>query len=141
MVFRRSSHSPKILQVAHEYSEHPSAVLARLLEFGLRWPRDDEYFQDWDLIVAAVETEPPDGPIHRAKNPKTWHWYVPGYHEQVLQNELTAVANWQRGGGKGKRPKPATRPWDEKKTTRNISVAPMKTEDFEKWFKSRFAKE
>ncbi|MFJ3030945.1 hypothetical protein ACIP5Z_01710 [Rothia terrae] len=109
------------------------------MEFGLRWPGEWEYFTDWDYIIAACESEPADGPIHRAKNPKDWKWYVPGFHEQVLQIELLATANWQRAGGKGKKPKPAPRPWDKEKTQRSISVDPVNTEDFEKFYATRFA--
>jgi hypothetical protein len=116
-------------------------VVARLLEFGLRWPRADEECDWWDEMISAVETEPMDGPLHRARNPKDWHWYVPGYNEQVTLVELTATANWQRAGGKGIRPKPAKRPWDKKNTQRKIT--PDKgtdTDEYLKWLGGRFAK-
>lgn len=106
----------------------------------MRWPGEDEYCTDWDLIVAAVESEGPDGPIHRARRPDTWFWYVPGHHELVLQNELTANANWQRAGGKGQRPKPVKRPWDKKETERKITPAQASdTDEFLDWFEARFA--
>lgn len=115
-------------------------MLARLLEFGLRWPRRDALFVDWEPILAVIESEPADGPIHRAKNPKDWHWYVPGYHETVLINELTAVANWQRAGGKGARPKPVKRPWDKNQDRKITPEKAMDTDEFLKWFEGRFAK-
>lgn len=115
--------------------------MARLLELGLEWPRTDAEFVDWEPLIAAVETEPMDGPIHRAKNPKDWVWYVPGYNEQMMLVELTAVANWQRAGGKGQRPKPAKRPWDKKNTQRKITPGKAsETEGFLTWLEGRFAK-
>lgn len=112
-------------------------VLGRLLECGLSWPSMWET-PDWEVLIAAVESEPPGGPLHRDKDPHDWRWFVPGYHETVLQNELTAMANWQRAGGKGMRPKPAPRPWDKKKRTRKIEAREVPVAEFEEWFAGRF---
>lgn len=49
-----------------------------------------------------------DSAVHRALNPD-WLW---GLSEHLTAGVLDALhgANWQRGGGKGKRPKPVQRP-------------------------------
>ena len=41
--------------------------------------------------------------------------WTPGEHLQALQVDLTASGNWQRAGGKGKRPESVDRPADLKK--------------------------
>lgn len=63
-----------------------------------------------------MESEPPWGPISRAREPEDWYWWVPGYDELRRVMELLAVANAQRGGAKRhEMPEPATRPWEKKK--------------------------
>lgn len=89
------------------------------------WPGPDEV-PDWRALVEAIENEPPWGPLHRAREPRDWKWYVPGYDELVTLMELTRMGNVQRGGGKKQDlPKRIPRPWDktEKQLTATV-VAP-----------------
>lgn len=92
-------------------------------------------------MIAVIESEPLDGPLHRAWNPETWFWYVPGHDDLVTVKELTAIANWQRAGGKkSDRPKRQPRPWDEQKESRKITPdSAMDTDEFLSWFEDRFA--
>lgn len=48
-------------------------------------------------------------------------------HEYLLAGilDLLAGANWQRGGGKGSRPKPVKRPGDTKGETRYGKAVPI----------------
>lgn len=42
------------------------------------------------------------------------------HNEELLAAivDMIAIGNWQRGGGKGQKPKPVKRPYDEKKAKR-----------------------
>lgn len=98
----------------------------------------------WDDAIAAIETEPPWGPVHRAEKPDEWVWYVPGYDEILRLVELTNIANIQRGNqSQAERsafPKFIKRPWDKAKQVKKIATTKMKTEEFWQWFQTRVNK-
>ena len=112
---------------------------ARLLEVGLDWDSPRTGKASWANIIAAIESEPPWGPIQRATEPEKWFWYIPMFEGVQSIKEILAVANLQRGGDRAKLRsfKPAVRPWDEK--TRKIAAAPMSYDEAKKDFMSRFA--
>ena len=60
---------------------------------------------------------PPGCALHRAQDPEGWQWTPDTY---LLANlvDLAAAGNWQRGGGKGRRPKPLPRPGARPDATR-----------------------
>lgn len=59
---------------------------------------------------------PPDAATRRALDPENAGW---GITEQLMAASVDALrgANWQRGGGKGSRPKPVPRPGIRKART------------------------
>lgn len=52
---------------------------------------------------------PSDSAVHRKLFPKSW-WWTPDIDFAAAQLHSTQVGNWQRGGGKGPRPNPISRP-------------------------------
>lgn len=107
---------------------------ARLLECGLSW----ETITNWADALAAVETEPPWGPLHRAREPKNWFWYIPGFDDLVNISEMVTVANAQRSGMKrSQMPRRRERPWDKK--SRKIEAAVLPIEKVAGDFASRFS--
>lgn len=101
------------------------------MEFGLSWPRLDADYIDWEPLIAAVESEPFDGPIHRARNPDSWFWYSNEFQIQADMANALRVANWQRSGGKQhQKPELITPPWSEEK--KKLPGDRMDTDEFEK---------
>lgn len=87
------------------------------MECGIRWREvGDEY--DWGEAIAVLDSEPPWGPLSRARNPKTWVWYLPGFDQLQSAVELLQIGNVQRGNAsqtpKSKFPKRMRRPWDKR---------------------------
>lgn len=78
----------------------------------------------WADCWAIYVSLPPDSPLHRAKNPKDWHWYVreieflAGIYDAV--NHLAATVAKQPGVKKKDIPKPLVRPWDKVKEEQKI---------------------
>jgi len=99
----------------------------------LDWDKPRTGTSNWANIVAAIETDPLGGVIHRATDPDNWHWYVPGVDESRRVAELLIVANLQRAGDKARSKlqsfKPAKRPWDEQ--PKKLTMAKMTPEEFE----------
>jgi len=58
----------------------------------------------WDLVRFL----PPDSALSRVRDPAPL-WSPESYILAIVVDHL-ALANWQRGGGKGKKPKPLQRP-------------------------------
>lgn len=65
--------------------------------------------QPWRRLIALARQLPPSSPwVLRETNGES-AWQI---QEQLLALavDVLALANWQRGGGKGRRPKPIERP-------------------------------
>lgn len=76
----------------------------------------------WRHLGVLIRWLPPGSALHREMDPEGWGWDADTY---LLANliDIEQSALWQRGGGKGQRPKPFWRPpdptvrrvsWDEK---------------------------
>ncbi|MEX3609769.1 hypothetical protein VVR12_01815 [Rothia sp. LK2588] len=113
----RSHHHPKILGVYELHEEYPYAVEARLIQCGLRWDEAGTKRTTWGDILAVIETEPEDGPIHRARRPDSWHWHTLHYNQlQTIAEELATLITFtgnQSGAKARDLPHRAERPWDE----------------------------
>lgn len=72
-----------------------------------------------------VENLGVDSALYRARHPRTWRW---GLDIEFLSAILHVLqqANWQRGGGKGNKPKPVRRPTDTKTLDAKIPMAERK---------------
>lgn len=68
----------------------------------------------WRRLHVLVSQLPYDSQTSLSVNGGEILWK---HNEELLAAivDILAVANWQRGGGKGQRPKPVKRPHDEKK--------------------------
>lgn len=84
---------------------------------GLRWDEAGRKRNTWGDIIAVIESEPADGPIHRASKPEEWVWYTPHFDQLQTLTELIArlsvlVGN-QSGAKERDLPERAKRPWDK----------------------------
>jgi len=89
-----------------------------LLRIGLRL-RDIGDELTWLELRNFIEHADPSprSALHRAMHPQSW-WWTPeiDFYSAILMTLQSA--NWQRGGGKGPRPKQVTKPEDKAKTRR-----------------------
>jgi hypothetical protein len=65
----------------------------------------------WTDFRDFVSNLPPSGEsaLYRAQNPKSW-WWTPDMDFTAAVLVSLQWANWQRGGGRGEKPKPVKRP-------------------------------
>jgi len=77
----------------------------------------------WRRLGVLVRQLPPTSRLAREQHGDAVRW---GDTEHLLAGifDLLAGANWQRGGGKGQRPKPVKRPTDKKNETRYGTAMP-----------------
>ena len=66
----------------------------------------------WGDLRDIITHLPQDSALFRARHPQSW-WWTPEF--DLLSALITAIqwGNWQRGGGKGDKPKPIERPVDK----------------------------
>jgi len=110
--------------------EHAEAIEADLLERG--WHLYDIGDRlSWHELRVILENLPPNGTsaLYRARFPDDWWYDTP---TQIASAQLLALqgANWQRGGGKGSRPKlfEPTRPEPERKPAKVVPIDKIKDE-------------
>ena len=87
--------------------------------------------------MAVVKHVPQSSALHRAVSGTDAMW---GMTEHLLATIADALnmGNWQRGGGKGKRPGPIPRPGnDRKKTTKFGGGTTMTTAQAREWLDKR----
>lgn len=78
----------------------------------------------WPVLRDFLTHLPPTGEsaVFRAQHPQSW-WWTPEL--DFIGAVLTAIqwGNWQRGGGKGDKPKPVKRPKEKPKKVRPAMTA------------------
>lgn len=95
--------------------EHGEAIEYDLIALGLRRDWLGTPALSWrDLLVITRQT-PQGTALHRAVNGERSDWTLPVALLADIYDVLNA-ANWQRSGGKGRRPKPWPRPKDPSAT-------------------------
>lgn len=69
---------------------------------------------NWRDFRDFINNLPPSGDsaLYRSLYPKSWWWHPTFDFLSAILNALQ-WANWQRGGGRGERPKPIKRPREE----------------------------
>lgn len=78
----------------------------------------------WLDLKAAINFRRDDSALNRSVDPD-WRWTIPA-HLLAGISDILAGANWQRSGGKGKRPKPLERPGvGPKKKVHKVEAIPM----------------
>lgn len=87
------------------------AVERELIGLGLRlrWLADGTDRLSWRDFIVVVRECGNDSPIMRWHDPDGFGWGV-GEYLTVAAVDALHGANWQRSGGKGKRPEPMPRP-------------------------------
>jgi len=97
--------------------EFGEAIESDLIQVGLR-VRDIGYELTWPEFKAFINNlEPsPRSALYRAQYPKSW-WWTPEMDFLAAIAHAVQSANWQRGGGRGPRPKPMKRPKETRKQT------------------------
>lgn len=102
--------------------EHHEALEADLSQFhGLRLAQVGTRALSWRRFQALVRHLPPESALWRAMDsPRQWGW-----SEHMAAASLLALnaANWQRGGGKGAKPKPVRPPGSDRGASRRIGTA------------------
>jgi len=83
-----------------------------LIAAGLRWREIGTGRTNWADVRAVLMTLGPDSAVARAVDPDAHMWATQAMTNQLLAHtaDLLAIANWQRQGGKGSKPKPISRP-------------------------------
>jgi hypothetical protein len=82
---------------------------------GVRLADIGEQFTWLDLRDFVGNLPPsPDSAVYRAQYPKSW-WWTPEFDFLAATLNALQWANWQRGSGKGEKPKPVKRPKEQPK--------------------------
>ena len=108
--------------------DHAEAVEYDLIRLGLRLRDVGTAAFTWRDLWAIVSSSPRDSALKRSVRGHDW-----GQIDYLLASVVDALAgaNWQRGGGKGARPKPLTRPKPPK--AENASDG-LEVDDFKAWY-------
>jgi len=88
---------------------------------------------DWRALWVICSQSPPGSALARSVRGPAAQW---GVNERLLAGILHALhmANWQRGGGKGTKPKPITPPDEKAPGTQSFGSEPIKIRDFNEWW-------
>lgn len=113
--------------------DHWEALDYDLLTLGLDINRIGSPDLDWRRLKAVVRYLPPTSALHRSMYGAQAEW---GVTEHLLASAVDALrgANWQRSGGKGKRPEPIPRPGDEDKRKKRYGTASIPLEEAKAFF-------
>jgi len=82
----------------------------------------------WPDLRDFVSHLPPSGDsaLFRAQHPKSW-WWTPDIEFTAAVLTATQWGNWQRGGGRGDKPKPVKRPREKPRTA--VRADPQSADD------------
>lgn len=111
--------------------EHEEAIRYDLLVAGLTLDDAGTDRLNWVDLRAFLVNCQPRSAFARSYIPESAGWETTDFLLAALVDS-TQVANWQRGGGKGQRPKPIKRPG--KSSDKRYGKAPIKISDFDDWW-------
>jgi hypothetical protein len=80
-----------------------------LIAAGLRWRDIGTGRTNWCDIHAVMSTRDRTSATTRVIDPEASTWKLTD-HLLALLIDYVAIGNWQRGGGKGRKPRPVPRP-------------------------------
>lgn len=126
-----------ILGLCRLLREHGEAVEYDLLVLGLRRVDLGTRRLSWRDLWVIVRQSPRTSALARAIHGVAVTWSQDTYLLADLFDAIQA-GNWQRGRGKGGRPKPFPRPKraDDMTTTR-FGSSPLPIDEFDAWLKAR----
>lgn len=112
-----------ILGLCRLLEEHGGAIRYDLLTVGRTLDDLGTRRLTWTDLLAVVQHAPPGSALSRSLHGEFALW-SPNEYLLALVADLLQAANWQRGGGKGTKPKPLARPTD--KAVKRLTVAELK---------------
>lgn len=109
--------------------DHQEAIEYDLICRGLRLPQLGSRKLSWRDLLIIVRFSGPDTALFRSKHGEQW-----SITDQLLAAVANALhgANWQRGGGKGTRPKPIIPP--SEKVSQTFGRDPIPIRHFDEWW-------
>lgn len=111
--------------------EHEEAIRYDLLKLGLRLEHVGSKRFTWLDFKTVVANCDPTGALARAIVGDAAGWTLTD-HLLASVVDVGQVANWQRGGGKGQRPKPIKRP--DSKGDQKYGKDAIKISEFDEWW-------
>lgn len=126
-----------ILGLCRLLSEHGEAIEYDLITLGLRIESLGTPRLSWRDLWVIVRQAPRTSALARSIHGSRAAWSQDTY---ILADLFDAIqgGNWQRGGGKGSRPKPFPRPKrDDDKTTTRYGSGALTIDEFDAWLKAR----
>ena len=112
--------------------EHGEAIEYDLISLGLRLRDLGTDKLSWRDLAVIARQLPRESALARAMVEESSQWGVTE-HLLALVVDVLAVANWQRGGGKGSRPKPLPRPGAQS-SGKKFGSDPIPAKDFDAWW-------
>lgn len=123
--------------LARAIRDAPDEVELELIRAGLRLRDAPSRRLNWRDVYLIVKHAPRDSPIQRALADDDGPiWSTSDYLLAKVVDALNA-GNWQRGGGKGTKPKPTPRPGDVKHAGRDA----LPVDQMQEWLGEGWASE
>lgn len=119
--------SPGILGLLDLVEDHWEALDYTLLELGLDLNDLGTERLSWSRLWAVVRWSPSTSALSKSMHGEDAEWSI-DTHLLASAVDALRAGNWQRGGGKGKRPKPVERPGKDdqnKKTYGGSRTVPL----------------
>lgn len=113
--------------------QHREAIDYDLLTLGLDLADLGTPRLDWSRLRAVVVYSPPTSALARSMFGDATSWSVSDHLLAAAVDALNA-GNWQRGGGKGRRPKRVTRPGEKPKDQRRLGTGKMTLDQAQAFF-------
>ncbi|MBW3663576.1 MAG: DUF5361 domain-containing protein [Actinobacteria bacterium] len=113
--------------------QHREAIDYDLLTLGLDLGDLGTPRLDWSRLRAVVVYSPATSALASSMHGDAASWSVSDHLLAAAVDALNA-GNWQRGGGKGRRPKPVARPGEKPKDQRRFGTGKMSLSQAQAFF-------
>ena len=115
------------------YDEHREAVEYDLITLGLRWRDVGSKSLTWRDAWVVASSSPRTSALARAIQGDAAEWGTTDYLLAIVADVLQG-ANYQRGGGKGRKPKPIQRPGKKPQgESQHFGADPLPLEQMTAW--------
>lgn len=132
MVRRELGEPGGILGLVRLLDEHGEAVEYDLITLGLRLEWLGSPVLSWRDLVVIIRESPRTSALSRSIHGEAAAW-GPLEHLAAAQLDALNGGNWQRGGGKGPKPKPTKRPGADRADTQHYGSAPLPVDEMADW--------